>query len=155
MTSSSPIDLAPTAHAARRRVLSVVRQGARWLHLVLALAIVLAVFLQVYLIGAFIFGAGQGALDAHKTAGFTAHGLEVLIFIAALVAWLPRRDLGLSLLLSVIGTLQVTLASEQRWVGALHPLLALVVLGLAAALALLGLRRHKLLSARPLAEGAA
>jgi hypothetical protein len=137
------IELAPKRPATARRMLHAIRAGARWLHLALALAIVLGVFVQVYLIGAFIFGAGQSALDAHKTAGFTAHGLEVLIVIAALVAWLPWRDLGLSLLLSVIGTVQVALASEHRWVGALHPLLALVVLGLAAALAMRGLRRHK------------
>jgi hypothetical protein len=56
----------------------------------------------------------------------------VLIFIAALVASLPRRDLVLSGLLAVIGTVQVTLAGEQRCVGGLHPLFALVVLALAA-----------------------
>ena len=117
------------------------RVGARWAHLALALAVVVGVFVQVYLIGAYIFGAGQGALDAHETAGFTVHGFEVLVFVAALVAWLPWRDLLLSLLLAVIGTVQVSLASEHRWVGGLHPLLALVVVGLAATLALRGLRR--------------
>jgi hypothetical protein len=40
------------------------------------------------------------------------------------------------LLLAVIGTVQVSLASEHGWVGGLHPLLAVVVLGLAAVLAL-------------------
>ena len=121
-------------------MLTGVRRGASGLHVALALAIVLAVFVQVYLIGAYIFGAGPGALDAHRTVGFTAHGLELLIFIAALVAWLPRRDLVLSALLAVIGTTQVTLASEQRWVGGLHPLLALVVLALATTLASRGVR---------------
>jgi hypothetical protein len=120
-----------------------VRRGASWLHLALALAVVLAVFVQVYLIGAYIFGAGQGALDAHQTVGFTAHGLEVLLFISALVAWLPRRDLVLSALLAVIGTVQITLASGHRWVGGLHPLLALIVLALAAALASRGRARHR------------
>jgi hypothetical protein len=96
------------------------------------------VFVQVYLIGAYVFGAGEGALNAHRTVGFTAHGLEVLTFIAALVAWLSPRDLVLSALLAVIGTVQIALAGEHRWVGGLHPLLALVVLAVAAALAFRG-----------------
>jgi hypothetical protein len=137
------IELAPSPRRTSRRVLHAIRVGARWAHLALALAIVLGVFVQVYLIGAYIFGAGQSALDAHKTAGFTVHGLEVLVFVAALVAWLPRRDVVLSLLLGVVGTVQVTLASEHRWVGGLHPLLALVVLTLAATLALRAIRRHR------------
>jgi hypothetical protein len=97
----------------------------------------------VYLIGAYIFGAGSGALDAHKTIGFTAHGLEVLTLLFALVAWLPRPDVALSLLLALIGTVQVALAGEHRWLGGLHPRLALVVLGVAAAPAFRGLRRHR------------
>jgi hypothetical protein len=137
---TAPIELARTPGATRRRLITGVRRGASWLHVALALAIVLAVFVQVYLIGAYIFGAGQGALDAHETVGFTAHGLEVLVLVAALVAWLPRRDLVLSALLAVIGTVQVTLASEHRWVGGLHPLLALIVLALATMLASRGVR---------------
>ena len=127
----APIELAPSPRRTSRRVLHAIRVGARWAHLTLSLAVVLGVFVQVYLIGAYIFGAGQGALDAHETVGFTVHGLEVLIFATAIVAWLSRADLGLSLLLAVIGTVQVSLASEDRWVGGLHPLLALVVLSLA------------------------
>jgi len=41
----------------------------------------------------------------------------------------------------VVGTVQVTLASEHRWVGGLHPLLALVVFALAATLALRATRQ--------------
>lgn len=129
-------------------VLMGIRRGAGRLHVALALAIALAVFVQVYLIGSYIFGAGLGALDAHRTVGFTAHGLEVVILLVALVAWLPRRDVALSALLAVIGTVQVALASAHRWVGGLHPLFALVVLALATALARRGwndgrVRRHR------------
>ena len=141
MTGPVTIELSPSPRGMSRRVLRVIRVGSRWAHVALALAIVLGVFIQVYLIGAYIFGAGEGALDAHETAGFTVHGFEVLVFIAALIAWLPWRDLVLSLLLATIGTVQVALASEHRWVGGLHPLLALVVLVLAATLALRAIRR--------------
>lgn len=132
--AAPPIDLAPKRGSRVSGALRGVRVGGRWVHLVLALAVVAGVFVQVYLIGAYIFGAGQGALDAHKTAGWTVHGFEMLVFVVALVAWLPWADLGLSLLLAVIGTVQVSLASEHRWVGGLHPVLALVVVGLAATL---------------------
>ena len=140
--AAAPIELAPKRRSRASGALRGVRVGGRWVHLVLALAVVAGVFVQVYLIGAYIFGAGQGALDAHKTAGWTVHGFEMLVFVAALVAWLPWVDLVLSLLLAVIGTVQVALASEHRWVGGLHPLLALVVVGLAATLVLRAIRRR-------------
>jgi hypothetical protein len=123
--------------------IAVVRRMSGGLHLFLAGAILLAVCAQVYLIGAYIFGAGTDALDAHTDVGWTAHSLELLIFLIALIAWLPRDDILLSLGLAVIGTLQVTLASESEWVGALHPLLALAVLGLAGLLLQRGLHRRR------------
>jgi hypothetical protein len=147
----APIELAPSGHRPSRRVLHAIGVGSRWVHLALALAIVLGVFVQVYLIGSYFFGAGQGALDAHRTAGWTVHGFEMVVFGAALIAWLPRVDLVLSLLLAVIGTVQVSLANGHRWVGGLHPLFALVVLTLAATLALRGFRRRR--SQHPQLEG--
>ena len=120
-----------------------VRGAAAALHLVLALLIVVAVFAQVYLIGGYIFGAGDGALDAHTSVGWSAHTAELLLLIAALVARLPRADVLMSLALAVLGTVQVTLASSEEWLGALHPLLALVVLILAGVLAQHGLRRRR------------
>ena len=137
----APIELAPKRRARARPTLHAIRTGARWLHLALALAIVLGVFVQVYLIGSYIFGAGQGVLDAHRSTGFIVQGLEVVLFLAALAAWLPRRDLLLSLLLAMIGSVQAGLANAHRWVGGMHPLLALVVLALAATLALRATRR--------------
>jgi len=141
--AADPIELAPKRWSRASRALHGVRVGARSVHLGLTLAVVVGVFVQVYLIGAYIFGAGQGALDAHKTAGWTVHGFEMLVFVAALVARLPWVDLVLSLLLAVFGTVQVSLASEHRWIGGLHPLLALFVVGLAAALVQRAVRRRR------------
>jgi hypothetical protein len=123
--------------------INAIRRGAAWAHLGLALLVVAGVFAQVYLIGAYLFGAGSEALDAHRTVGFTVHGFEVLILLAALVAWLPRADLGLSLLMAVGGTAQLALASAEKWTGALHPLGALFVLILAAVLIRRDLRHHR------------
>jgi hypothetical protein len=66
----------------------------------------------------------------------------MLVLVAALLAWLPWVDLVVSLLLAVLGTVQVSLASGHRWIGGLHPLLALVVVGLAATLVLRAIRRR-------------
>jgi hypothetical protein len=135
----------PTARSvAAMPAIQAIRRGALLAHLGLAVLVVAGVFAQVYLIGAYIFGAGVEALDAHRTVGFTVHGFEVLILITALVAWLPRADLGLSLLMAVGGTVQLALASAEKWAGALHPLGALFVLTLAALLVRRDLhhRRH-------------
>jgi hypothetical protein len=141
--ATAPIDIAPQRRPGWNHLRRLVRRGADWLHLALASAIVLGVFVQVYLIGAYIFGAGQGALDAHRTAGFALQGPELFVFLAALIARLPRLDLLLSLLVAIVGFIQAGLANAHEWVGGLHPLLALVVLSLAAALALRGLHRHR------------
>ena len=141
--AAAPIELAPTRRPLASRALRGARAVGRWAHLVVALAVVAGVFVQLYLIGAYIFGAGQGALDAHKTAGWTVHGFELLVFVTALVAWLPWADLAVSLLLAVIGTVQVALAHEHRWIGGAHPVLALVVAGLPATLVLRARRRHR------------
>lgn len=124
----------PQTPAARVSIVALLRRGAAWLHLALAVAIALGVFLQVYLIGAYIFGAGSDALDAHTDVGYTVHGLEMLLFLVALAAWLPRADVGLSLLMALLGTTQIALAGTHGWTGGLHPLGALLVLVLAAAI---------------------
>ena len=133
----------PLPPAPRVRGVAALRRGAAWLHLTLALAIALGVFLQVYLIGAYIFGAGSQALDAHTNVGFTIHGLEVLLFLVSLVAWLPRDDISLSLLMALLGTTQIALADAHGWTGGLHPLGALLVLVLAAAIVRRDLRRRR------------
>ena len=148
--SSATEPLPPARLPPARRVggLAALRRGAAWLHLALALAIALGVFLQVYLIGAYIFGAGSDALDAHTSVGFTVHGLEVLLFLVALIAWLPRADVGLSLLMALLGTTQIALADADGWTGGLHPLGALLVLVLAAAIVRRSLRRRRTVPAR-------
>jgi hypothetical protein len=89
------------------------------------------------------------ALDAHKSVGFTVHGLEVLILLVALAAWLPRLDVGLSLALAAGGTVQIAFASSTGpWVAALHPLGALLVLALGALLARRALARLRRATAR-------
>jgi hypothetical protein len=137
MASASASDTAPTRRpGGLRRALALV-------HLGLVLLVAAGVVVQVYLIGGYIFGAGEGALDAHTGVGWSVHTMEMLVFLVALAAWLPRGEILLSLALAVLGTVQVVLAGGEEWVGALHPLFALLVLGLAGALAHRGFRRRR------------
>ena len=105
--------------------------------------VVAGVFAQIYLIGGYIFGAGEEALEAHRKVGFTVHAFEVWILLAALVAWLPRADLGLSLLMALGGTAQLALSGAEKWTGALHPLGALFVLVLGTVLVRRDLHRRR------------
>ena len=141
--ATTPIDVSLRHRPDWKRALRFVRRAADWLNLAFAAAISVGVFVQVYLIGSYIFGAGQEALDAHRAVGFALQGPELFVLLTALIAWLPRIDLLLSLLVAVVGFVQAFLASAQGWVGGLHPLLALVLFSLAAMLALRGIRRHR------------
>jgi hypothetical protein len=53
------------------------------------------VLAQVYLAGAYVFGSSD-AIEAHRTVGGITHGLEGLVFVTALIAWLPGALIGLS-----------------------------------------------------------
>ena len=108
-------------------------RGFRWATLVAAVLVVVGVFLQVYFIASYIFGAGQDALDAHKDLGGIVHAIEVLTFLFALGGfWRRWVDVGWALALAVIGTIQLSLSEAEDWAGGFHGALALVVLIVAA-----------------------
>lgn len=123
------------------------RRTFLWLNLVLACFIVLAVFVQAYLITAYVTGAGEDALDAHGVLGFIfIHAAEALVFLTAFGAW-PRawRWIGFTFFLIVLGTVQISLAPPDEdpasgWVHGLHGLLALLVAVTAAVIAYRGMR---------------
>jgi hypothetical protein len=75
-----------------------------------ALALV-GMFIQVYLIGGFIFGEGSGWLDAHKDLGKLVHLFYILTFLSALGgAWPNWRATGWPFALAVVGSIQAFLA---------------------------------------------
>jgi asparagine N-glycosylation enzyme membrane subunit Stt3 len=124
---------------------SRVRRGFLWLFLLTASIVVVAVFVQAFSIAAYVRGAGQDALDLHKTVGFLTHSIEIIVFLAALGGyWGMWRRVGTVFLLPVIGTIQVFAIGDTNtsggWINGLHGLLALVVLLFALALAESGRR---------------
>ncbi len=108
-------------------------RGFRWAVLVAAVLVVIGVFVQVYLIASYIFGAGTDALDAHKDMGGIVHMVEVLVFLLSLGGfWRRWVDVGWAFALAAIGTVQLGFADGDDWVGGLHGLFALVVFMIAA-----------------------
>lgn len=144
------IELGPARRTSGGRV-GRVRRVFVWLCLVGASVVVAGVLLQAFSIAAYVRGAGADALQMHQTGGFVTHGVEIVVFLTALVGyWRSWMQIGLALLLPVVGTVQVVLIGDTHtsggWINGLHGLLALVVLLVAVSIAQ-GARRS--LSAAP------
>ena len=102
-----------------------------WIQLVAAALLTVGVWLQVYFIASYFFGA-EDALDLHASVGGAVHGIELLVFVLALGAWWRNWGrIGHAFGLAVIGTVQLMLTESDAWVGGLHGMLALVVLTMA------------------------
>jgi hypothetical protein len=98
----------------------------------LALLIALGVVVQVFLAGLGIFGAES--FDAHEGFGWALHTSAIVLFLLALLGPRTRRTIGLAFGLLVLMTVQIMLVGardDTPWLAALHPVLALFVLGLA------------------------
>jgi hypothetical protein len=111
------------------------RRPALWAVLVLSAIVVIGVWVQVYLIASYFFGAD--ALSAHEDVGGIVHLIEVLIFLVGIAAWWKNWPMvATGFALAVIGTLQLSFTEGDDWVGGLHGLLALIVLTIAVHLAI-------------------
>jgi hypothetical protein len=89
--------------------------------------------LQFFLAGLGIFGASS--FDAHESVGFLLHAITLIVFLLAIAGPRTGRDIGLGLALLLIATLQVYLPEtrdDAPEIAALHPVVALVILGLSA-----------------------
>ena len=143
--TAAPIEIAPRSWRLPGRAMKRVQRGAVWLYVSTALVVAVGVLLQAFSIAAYTRGAGPEALEMHQTGGFVTHSVEIIVFLAALIAyWGTWKRVGLALLLPVIGTIQVLLIGDTdasgSWINGLHGLFALVVVLLAVALAQSGKR---------------
>jgi len=97
-----------------------------------------AIILQVYFAGEGIFGAGDdtienaNSLELHRGFGWIiAQPIALLFLITALLAWLPdKRQRWMTIALPFLLFIQSILPSAGRWVAALHPVNAFLLLGL-------------------------
>ena len=131
------------------------RHGAAVVLKWFSLLYVVLIVIQVYLAGEGIFGLNvikhaddcnkSGAnlvadhcvgtsttLDAHRALGFflTMPG-ALLLLIVALLAWLPNKRVRIiSIVAPILTFVQVILPGLGRWGGALHPVNAILILGM-------------------------
>lgn len=116
----------------------MLRSGAQRLHAWLAWLFVVAVLVQVFLAGLAIFGATSG-FRLHIEFGYTVVGpLTLGVLLTAVMAGLPPREIGLSLLLLVLYVVQTALPSTRGSapvLAALHPVNAIAMLALGGIIA--------------------
>ena len=108
------------------------RNGVTTAYHWLALLIAVGIVVQVFLAGLGVFGAES--FDAHVGFGWMIHTAAILLFILALIGPRTGRAIGISFALLALMTVQIMLVGardDTPWVAALHPTLALFVLGLA------------------------
>jgi hypothetical protein len=112
----------------------------------IALIITAGLVVQFFLAGVGVFGADS--FDAHKGLGWMLHTASILILIAAIIGPRDRKSILMSIAFIVIFTIQTMLpAADEPWLQAFHPLLALVVLGMAAHIGLPAISRGRAASA--------
>ena len=127
--------------------------AARAIYRYLSAILFAALVVQVFLAGLGIFGVVSEAAEGGATIDqdtiedeFTAHAIlgtflilgMILLFLVSLAARLGRNRVLWTLALPVLGILQMILAwigEESAFIGALHPVNALVLLGLTGYLA--------------------
>ena len=119
---------------------------ARRVHLATAWLFAAGVLVQGYLAGTAIAElGGSGNFGLHVSVGYTVMGvLAICVPIFALLGRLPRAQVGLSLILLILYVVQTSLPyarASSPEIAALHPAVAMVLLGLAVAIAVRA-RRH-------------
>jgi Family of unknown function (DUF6220) len=111
------------------------RRWARYGYAASAWGFVAAVIIQVFLAGMALFG-GSPSFGTHVTFGYSAVWIVVILLpIFAVVARLPRRDIGLSFVLLGLYIPQCLLPPIARaggpgLIAALHPVNALLLFAL-------------------------
>ena len=130
------------------------RSMLRELHAVVALLFVGTIVVQVFLAGAALANlGGSGNFTTHIDFGYEAVGIAALgTLITAVVARLPRREVGIAFGLLVLYIVQTALPSFRGsipMVAALHPVNALLLFGLAAWYARHAWRSRGLASSAP------
>jgi hypothetical protein len=108
----------------------------RWIHAGGAWLFAAGVLVQGYLAGQALRQlGGNGDFELHTSVGYTVMGiLALVVLVAALVGRVPRRQVGLSVLLFVLYIVQTSLPAARTSspaIAALHPLNAMVLLVLA------------------------
>jgi len=125
------------------------RSGATTAYAAIAILIAVGVIVQVFLAGLGVFGAES--FDAHEGFGWMLHTAAIVVFLLALLGPRTGRAIGVSFGLLVLMTIQIMLVNardDTPYLAALHPTLALFVLGLALLIGMPLVSRRRAASAR-------
>lgn len=112
----------------------MVRSFARNALPVVAGLFVACAILQVFLAGLGVFDDPKSFVD-HRFWGYTFGWLTIVMLVLALLGRLPRRIVGLTVLLIVLFTLQsvlVAVRADMPAVAALHPVNGFLILAVGA-----------------------
>ena len=111
----------------------MVRSFARTAYPVVAALFVACAVVQVFLAGLGVFDS-PNAFVAHRNFGYLFGWLTLVLLVIALVGRMPRRYVGLGVLILVLFALQsvfVALRDDMPAIAALHPLNGFCILGVA------------------------
>ncbi len=124
-----------TSTATSAQPLSGARRGITTAVRLLLWVMAAGVVVQVFLAGMTIFG--EDVLETHRNVGWAVHTLGLLVFILSIVGPRTREAMAGTFALVVLNTIQIMISqADSAAVAALHPTLALAVLGMSAGLAL-------------------
>lgn len=111
----------------------MVRSFARTAYPVVAGLFVACAVIQVFLAGLGVFD-DSSAFITHRNFGYLFGWLTLVLLVISLVGRMPRRYIGLAVLILVLFSLQsvfVAVRQEMPAVAALHPLNGFLILGVA------------------------
>jgi len=111
----------------------MVRSVARTAYPVVAGLFVACAVIQVFLAGLGVFD-DPGSFITHRNFGYMIGWLTLVLLVVALVGRMPRRFVGLAVLLLVLFSLQsvfVALREDMPAIAALHPLNGFFILAVA------------------------
>jgi Family of unknown function (DUF6220) len=111
----------------------MIRSFARTAYPVVAGLFVACAVIQVFLAGLGVFD-DPNAFITHRNFGYLFGWLTLVLLVIALVGRMPRRYVGLAVLILVLFSLQsvfVALRQDMPAVAALHPLNGFLILGVA------------------------
>ena len=111
----------------------MVRSFARTAYPVVAAFFVACAVIQVFLAGLGVFD-DPNAFVTHRNFGYLFGWLTLVLLVISLVGRMPRRFVGLAVLILVLFSLQsvfVALRQDMPVVAALHPLNGFLILGVA------------------------
>ena len=111
----------------------MVRSFGRTAYPVVAGLFVACAVIQVFLAGLGVFD-DPNAFITHRNFGYVFGWLTLVLLVISLVGRMPRRFVGLAVLILVLFSLQsvfVALREDMPWLAALHPLNGFLILGVA------------------------